>query len=69
MKNRHITYNETLDFIEEQVKAGTTFLIQPKVKSEVGRIEKDKTKLKTLYEEGYRDAALCYEELLAFLKD
>lgn len=68
MKNRHIAYNETLDFIEEQVKAGSTFLIQPKIKSDVGRIEKDRNKLKALYEEGYKEAAECYEDLLKFLE-
>ncbi len=69
MKNRHIDYNETLDFIEEQVKAGNTFLIQPKKKSDVGRIEKDRVKLKALYEEGYREASECYEDLLKFLEE
>lgn len=68
MKNRHIVYNETLDFIAGQVKEGNAFLIQPKQKSQVGRIEKDKEKLKALYEEGYRDGADSYEELLKFLK-
>lgn len=69
MKNRHIAYNETLDLIEEQVKAGSTFLIQPKKKSDVGRIEKDKAKLQALYEEGYQEASECYDELLKFLED
>lgn len=69
MKNRHNTYNETLDFIDSQVKAGNTFLIQPKHKSNVGRIEKDRTKLEMLYREGYQDAAGCYESLLKFLED
>ncbi len=69
MKNRHIAYNETLDFIEEQVKAGNTFLIQPEKKSDVGRIEKDRVKLKALYEEGYQEAADCYEDLLKFLEE
>lgn len=68
MKNRHTSYNETLDFIAGQVKEGNVFLIQPKQKSQVGRIEKDKEKLKALYEEGYRDGADSYEELLKFLK-
>ena len=68
MKNRHISYNATLDFLEEQIKAGTTFLIQPKHKSEVGRIEKDQAKLKELYDQGYQDASECYEELLRFLE-
>ncbi|RKI90887.1 patatin family protein [Parablautia intestinalis] len=69
MKNRHNTYNETLDYIDSQVKAGNTFLIQPKHKSNVGRIEKDRTKLEMLYQEGYQDAAGCYESLLKFLED
>lgn len=68
MKNRHTAYNETLDFLAEQTEAGTAFLIQPKRKSEVGRIEKDKERLKELYEEGFRDGAECYEALIRFLE-
>lgn len=68
MKNRHIEYNKTLDYIQEQVKNGTAFLIQPKHKSEVGRIEKDRDKLQALYQEGYEEAAERYEELIAFLE-
>lgn len=49
-------------------EAGTAFLIQPKRKSEVGRIEKDKERLKELYEEGFRDGAECYEALIRFLE-
>lgn len=69
MKNRHNAYNETLDFIAGQVEEGRAFLIQPKHKSNVGRIEKDKTKLEALYREGYQDAANCYGSLLKFLED
>lgn len=69
MKNRHNIYNATLDFIHEEVKKGTVFLIQPKGKSDVGRIEKDRDKLKALYEEGYKEASECYEELIKFLED
>lgn len=68
MKNRHVVYNDTLTFIEEQVQAGNTFVIRPKEKSPVGRIEKDVDKLTALYEQGYRDASDCYEELLRFLE-
>lgn len=69
MKNRHTAYNETLDFIEEQVKEGSAFLIQPKKASEVGRIEKDRVKLKALYEEGYQEAKESYEDLMKFLEE
>lgn len=67
MKNRHNSYNKTLDFIAKQVDAGNIFLIQPKIKSDVGRIEKNKGKLKALYEEGYQDAFDCYKDLITFL--
>ena len=68
MRDRHLTYNETLDFIEKQVALGNTFVIRPKKKSDVGRIEKNRERLRALYEEGYSDAESCYEALLAFLE-
>lgn len=68
MKNRHIEYNKTLDYLQAQVKNGNAFLIQPKHKSDVGRIEKNKDKLMALYQEGYEEAAACYEELMAYLE-
>lgn len=68
MAERHINYNRQLEYIEGQVQQGRAFVIRPKKISEVGRIEKDYDKLKALYEEGYADAAECYEQLLAFLE-
>ena len=68
MKNRHIEYNKTLDYLQEQVKNGTAFLIQPEVKSEVGRIEKDEKKLKALYEEGYEEGRQRKTRLMEFLE-
>ncbi len=69
MVDRHVRYNVTVKYIEEQVREGGAFLIRPKQKSEVGRIEKDVKKLAALYDEGYRDAEACYPELLAYLKE
>lgn len=68
MKNRHIEYNKTLDYLQEQVNNKTAFLIRPQVKSDVGRIEKDKKKLKALYEEGYEEARRCHRGLMEFLE-
>lgn len=67
MAERHINYNETLGFIARQQENGQAFVIRPKKAGNVGRIEKDKEKLLALYEEGYQDAADCYEELSAYL--
>lgn len=67
MRERHLTYNNTLQYIEEMQSQGKVFVIRPKQKSDVGRVEKDKAKLDALYEEGYRDAENCYLELLEYL--
>lgn len=67
MEDRHFRYNDTLKYIESRQAGGQAFVIRPREKSKVGRIEKDKEKLLALYKEGYRDAADCYENLLAYL--
>lgn len=66
--NRHTRYNETLAFLEEEVKAGRAYVIRPKEDNHIGRIEKDRAKLEALYQLGYEDAKNCYEELTAFLQ-
>lgn len=68
MSDRHIRYNETLEYIGRQRENGQAFVIRPQKKSEVGRIEKDSEKLRALYEEGYQDAEDHYEALLNYLE-
>lgn len=68
MRERHLSYNSTVKYIEEKQQRGELFVIRPKQKSEVGRIEKDKEKMTALYEEGYRDAQECYTELIEYLR-
>ena len=68
MKERHIGYNQTLDYLAEQVKAGRAFLLQPLKMNTVSRIERDKEKLKALYREGYEGAKAQYKALLTYLE-
>lgn len=68
MKNRHTAYTDTMAYLEKQQENGQAFVVRPKEKSEVGRIEKDAEKLKALYAEGYRDAETNYELLLNYLE-
>lgn len=65
MANRHIRYNETLTFLEEEEKAGRVFIIRPKEKVVVGRVEKNKEKLEALYQIGLNDG----REALAAMKE
>ena len=65
--NRHERYNQTLDELEEMKTRGDAFVIQSSLPLEVGRLEKDKDKLRSLYEKGYHDAAHQYDALMSFL--
>ncbi len=68
MKDRYLSYNHTLDYLEKQAEAGKAFVIRPSVQSDVGRIEKDEEKLKRLYEQGYEETAAQYEQLMNYLE-
>ncbi|WP_455540150.1 patatin-like phospholipase family protein [Terrisporobacter sp.] len=67
--NRYKMYNETLDFLEEKRNSNEVFIIQPKSPVNVGRLEKNKDKLKSLYDQGYEDAKEIYEDLIKFLEE
>jgi predicted patatin/cPLA2 family phospholipase len=67
IKNRHVVYNKTLDYIEEQADVGSVFVIRPQEPLRVGRIEKDRGKLKATYDKGYSAAAHCYGQLKHYL--
>ncbi|REK74281.1 patatin family protein [Paenibacillus paeoniae] len=65
MLRRYEVYNETLDYIESQEKAGNVFVIRPQETLTVGRMERNKEKLDALYMQGYRDA----DKLMPSLQD
>jgi predicted patatin/cPLA2 family phospholipase len=67
MKNRHITYNETLKYIEEEEKEGKIFVIRPQEDLVISRLEKDESKLRDLYDEGYNETKARYDELMEYL--
>ncbi|MDD7754839.1 MAG: patatin family protein [Clostridiales bacterium] len=69
IENRYKIYNETLDFLEEEKAKNKVFIIQPKLPVKISRIEKDKDKLKELYDQGYEDAKELYEDLMKFLEE
>lgn len=69
IENRYVMYNNTIDFIEEKRKKGEIFVIQPKSPVNIGRLEKDKVKLKSLYDQGYNDAKESYEDLIKFIEE
>ena len=67
IEQRHISYNRTLEYIENQRKAGNVFVIRPEEPVKIGRLEKSKEKLDELYRIGIKDAKRNYKELKEFL--
>ncbi len=53
LQERNATYNSTMDLIERLESEGKITVIRPLKPVEVGRMEKDTSKLRALYQEGY----------------
>lgn len=67
MANRHLMYNEELDYIAEEEAEGKLFVIRPEQPILVGHVEKDPEKLRLAYEMGRSTAEKCLPELQTFL--
>lgn len=57
MEKRHLVYNQTLAYVEEQEKLGKLFVIRPPHKLQIGKVEKDPSKLKEIYDIGRETVA------------
>ena len=68
MKNRHKNYNNAMEKIYALEKDGKVFIIQPSVPLVSGRTERNKEKLKNLFDQGYEDIKSQWSELQEFLK-
>ena len=68
LKNRHVRYNETMDYIDQLEEHGRVFIIRPGAPLDAGRIERNKNKLYAIYDQGYADAHECYARLRTYLK-
>lgn len=68
MAQRHIVYNECLDYIERLEKSGEVFVIRPQHPNDVRRIERDKARMKALYDQGYQEAESFYEDMMRYLE-
>ncbi len=57
IRNRNIMYNKQIALVEELEERGELTVIRPQRPIEVGRMERDTSKLLALYEEGYNCAS------------
>ena len=67
MENRHLFYNQTLAYIAEQEKQGKLFVIRPKEKLQIGKVEKNPNKLKEIYDIGRETVASQISAIKEFI--
>jgi predicted patatin/cPLA2 family phospholipase len=67
--NRDIMYNGTVERIRELEQDGSVFVIRPKHALNIGRLERDKAKVRQVYDIGRADALECLEQLKNWLSE
>jgi len=67
-KERHIRYNETMEYLETQERAGKVFIIRPESKLKIKRIDKNCNRLEAAYNCGYNTAEKQYKKIRNFME-
>ena len=67
IKQRHIMYNQELQYIGQQQKIGKAFVIRPSKNIKISHMEKNDDVLRTVYELGRSDALNEIEQIKEFL--
>lgn len=67
--NRHTMYNEQRKFVEEKEKKGNIFVIRPAKPLNCSSMERDITKLESIYQLGYLQGQKNIEKVKEFLKE
>ena len=68
LKERHLKYNEQLDYCKELEENGKAIIIRPTISMNIGRFERDKNKLKAIYQNGYDLIMNDKEKILSYIK-
>ena len=68
LKNRHIMYNQELEYIQKAQNAGQAFVIRPSVLIPIKHTEKNKAVLQSVYDLGRKDATAQLPALKEFLR-
>lgn len=68
MANRHVLYNSQIKYAEQAETGGKAFIIRPKEKLPIGRLEKKPETLKKVYDLGRKQALENLEKIKEYLK-
>ena len=66
--NRHIMYNEQLEYVKEMQEQGRAFVIQPLAPLNCPTLEKNTAKLESIYRLGYSQGEQLIDEVREFIK-
>jgi len=69
LRDRHNTYNRTMEQLNELEKRGKVYMIRPEQPLQAKRVERNRKILHDLYWQGYREAERQKEELIRFIRD
>jgi len=67
LRNRHLRYNATMEYIDRLEEEDRVFVIRPRFPLDAGRIERNKDKLYAVYDQGYADGRASYKTLCSYL--
>ena len=67
LENRYHTYNEQVEEIIRLEKQNKIFVIRPNVPLNIGRLERDETKIRTVYELGEKILETQIQDLHKYL--
>ncbi|MEQ6377973.1 patatin family protein [Bacillaceae bacterium S4-13-56] len=67
MEKRYFVYNHQLEMIKKLEREGKAFIIRPSQPLQVSRVERNREKLHTLYQQGYQEGERIEKELTDFL--
>ena len=68
LENRYRTYNDQVEEIIRLEKQNKIFVIRPNVSLNIGRLERDETKIRTVYELGEKILSAQIQELKKYLR-
>ena len=66
--NRHIMYNEELEYLRREEKAGRAWVLAPESKLPIDHVSHDTDIMDEVYRQGRKAIELRWDELMAFIK-
>lgn len=67
IENRYKMYNETIEYINKLEKEGRVFVIRPKKNLKVGRLERNLSKINSIYNYGIKIAEKNFNNMIKFI--